>query len=105
MVSIWDKVTYENMLAGKPRAQTITEGIAAGHVEVTLHGRKLKGGFALIRMLPGRGKQDHWLLIKMKDTHARPTRRASQYTGAAQEALGLSVGKFNSHSTRVPDKR
>jgi bifunctional non-homologous end joining protein LigD len=49
MVTIWDKGTYENMLEGRPHAQTVTGGIEAGPLEV-LHGRKLKGGFALIRM-------------------------------------------------------
>jgi bifunctional non-homologous end joining protein LigD len=72
VVTIWDKGTYENILEGKPRAQTVTEGIEAGHVEVSLHGRKLKGGFALIRMRQGRRKKDYWLLIKMKDKQARP---------------------------------
>jgi bifunctional non-homologous end joining protein LigD len=50
VVKIWDRGTYENMLEGKPHAQTLAASIADGHVEVVLHGRKLKGGFALIRM-------------------------------------------------------
>jgi len=70
VVKIWDRGSYENKLATKPQAQTVTEGIEAGHVEVRLHGRKLKGDFALIRM-NGRSKKDNWLLIKMKDKQAR----------------------------------
>jgi len=72
VVKIWDKGTYENMLEGKPHAQTLTESITDGHVEVALRGRKLQGGFALIRMQQGHGKKDNWLLIKMKDKQARP---------------------------------
>jgi len=72
-VSIWDKGTYENLLAEKPEPQTVSDGIEAGRLEFALHGRKLKGRFALIRMhgRGGRGK-DNWLLIKMKDEFARP---------------------------------
>src|SRR5262245_24681466 len=42
LVHIWDKGTYENILAHKPHPQSITEGINAGYIEVQLHGRKLK---------------------------------------------------------------
>jgi bifunctional non-homologous end joining protein LigD len=50
----------------------MAEGIGAGRLEFTLHGKKLRGRFALIRM-HGRGRgKDNWLLIKMKDDFARP---------------------------------
>jgi bifunctional non-homologous end joining protein LigD len=43
------------------------KAIEQGRVEILLHGQKLKGRFALIRMRgKGRGKEN-WLLIKMKD--------------------------------------
>src|ERR671936_114384 len=70
-VSIWDQGTYDNLLADKPAPQTVTEGIDAGHLEVVLHGKKLRGQFALIRMRgKGRGKAQ-WLLIKMQDARAQ----------------------------------
>src|SRR3989442_9589476 len=68
-VKIWDKGTYENLLADKPRPQTVAEGIEGGHVEIRLYGRKLKGSFALVRMNDDK-KKDNWLLIKMKDREA-----------------------------------
>jgi bifunctional non-homologous end joining protein LigD len=71
LVHIWDKGTYENLLARKPHPQSIAESIDAGHLEVHLHGRKLKGNFALIRMAR-RGHKASWLLIKMQDAEARP---------------------------------
>ncbi|HLJ95208.1 MAG TPA: non-homologous end-joining DNA ligase [Gemmataceae bacterium] len=72
VVSIWDKGTYENLLGDKPTPRTMTEGIKAGRLEFALHGKKLHGRFALVRMHgKGRGK-DNWLLIKMKDESARP---------------------------------
>ncbi len=71
-VAIWDHGTYENLLEDKPVPQTVAEGIDAGHLEFALHGEKLHGRFALIRMRGfGHGK-DNWLLIKMKDESAQP---------------------------------
>src|SRR5207244_322340 len=58
-VRIWDHGTYENLLAHKATPQTITEGIEAGRLEFALHGRKLRGRFALIRMRGAwRGKEN-----------------------------------------------
>lgn len=76
-VRIWDKGTYENLLADKPRPQTMAEAIDRGQVEVRLHGKKLKGAFALVRMNSS-DKKDNWLLIKMKDeTRAAPGNRSA----------------------------
>src|SRR5579864_1927241 len=69
-VKIWDRGTYENLLADKAVPQTMTKGVEAGRLEFVLYGKKLKGRFALIRM-HGRGKEN-WLLIKMNDEFARP---------------------------------
>jgi bifunctional non-homologous end joining protein LigD len=72
-VSVWDHGTYDNLLADKPEPATVAEGIEAGRLEFALHGQKLRGRFALIRMHgQGRGK-DNWLLIKMKDDFAQPS--------------------------------
>src|SRR5262252_3018307 len=49
-VAIWDRGTYENLLSEKVPPQTVTEGIAAGRLEFVLHGQRLQGRFALIRM-------------------------------------------------------
>jgi bifunctional non-homologous end joining protein LigD len=76
-VHIWDKGTYENILARQPHPQSLVEGIDAGHLEVQLHGRKLKGHFALIRMSKG-GQKAAWLLIKMQDQEARPSPVAAE---------------------------
>jgi bifunctional non-homologous end joining protein LigD len=71
-VTIWDQGTYDNLLADQSVPQTVTQGIGAGHLEFALHGKKLQGRFALIRM---RGKglgKEHWLLMKMQDAFAHP---------------------------------
>jgi bifunctional non-homologous end joining protein LigD len=69
-VKIWDHGTYENLMEDKADGQTPAVAIDAGRIEFVLHGERLKGKFALIRMRPrGRGKPQ-WLLIKMKDEYA-----------------------------------
>jgi bifunctional non-homologous end joining protein LigD len=72
VVSVWDKGTYDNLLADKPTPQTVTESIESGRLEFELHGDKPRGRFALVRMRGrGRGKEN-WLLIKMRDRWVRP---------------------------------
>src|SRR5262249_39417468 len=77
-VSIWDHGTYENLMSRKPAPQSVSQAIDAGHLEFILHGEKLRGKFALIRMKErGRGKPQ-WLLIKMKDRLAGAAGDAAQ---------------------------
>jgi len=75
-VTIWDQGTYDNLLADKAVPQTVPEGIAAGHLEFALHGKKLQGPFALIRMHGPRRGKEQWLLIKRQDTFARSADQA-----------------------------
>ncbi len=65
-VIVWDRGTWEP--SGDPH-----EGYAKGSLKVRLHGEKLAGGFAFVRLKrrPGETK-DSWLLIKERDEHARP---------------------------------
>src|SRR5262249_25599479 len=71
-VSIWDHGTYDNLLEDKAPAKTMAEALEEGRLEFVLHGKKLRGKFALIRM-KGRGeRKPQWLLIKMKDEFAQP---------------------------------
>ena len=64
-VIIWDQGTWQPL--GDPHA-----GYAAGNLKFELHGHKMRGKWALIRMKGRREKQAPWLLIKEKDTFARP---------------------------------
>ncbi|MGD0237376.1 MAG: DNA polymerase ligase N-terminal domain-containing protein [Syntrophorhabdales bacterium] len=64
-VVLWDQGTYENILAGKDPPKTMEEALHDGHLEIALHGRKLRGKFALIRARFG-GKKQNWLLVKMR---------------------------------------
>ena len=64
-VIIWDKGTWEPL--GDPH-----EGYAAGNLKFEMHGHKMHGKWALIRMKGKGEKQEPWLLIKEKDDYARP---------------------------------
>ena len=70
-VALWDHGTYENKLADRPTPQTVSEGIEAGQLDFVLHGDRLMGRFLLVRMSGVRSGKDNWLLIKVRDEHAR----------------------------------
>jgi bifunctional non-homologous end joining protein LigD len=67
-VMVWDRGTWEPK--GDPRA-----GYEKGDFKVVLHGEKLRGGFAFVRMKPRPDSDDSgdaWLMIKERDDQARP---------------------------------
>ena len=71
-VTIWDHGTYQSLMGEKATPQSVAEAIEGGRLEFVMHGGRLKGKFALIRMKArGKGKPQ-WLLMKMKDEFAKP---------------------------------
>ncbi len=62
-VEIWDNGTY-SPLDGAGEKEVL-DGIENGSIKFILHGKRLKGSFALVRMKSGNRK--NWLLIKHKD--------------------------------------
>ncbi len=84
VVQIWDRGTFTN--ASRKDSRPISAGAALdrGHLSVVLDGRKLTGGFSLIRT----GDTDMWLLIKKRDAGAHP---GSDVTGA--EAQSVETGR------------
>lgn len=102
-VHIWDHGSFEPA----PGAGDFGAGLAAGKVEFVLHGERLKGRFALVRM-KGRGDKN-WLLIKGRDQFAtsavsngKPVERratsktarpaVSRRTGHAPDEIELTNG-------------
>jgi bifunctional non-homologous end joining protein LigD len=84
-VIVWDRGPF-----------TLREGsVASGSLKLDLHGEKLRGGWALVRMKPRDGK-DEWLLIKERDEHTDPERDvtaeepASVLSGLTVEEVGES---------------
>ena len=55
-VMIWDRGTWE------PELQDVERALAKGDLKFTLHGKKLKGSWVLVRM-----RDRQWLLIKHRD--------------------------------------
>ncbi|MGB7349994.1 MAG: DNA ligase D [Candidatus Acidiferrales bacterium] len=84
-VAIWDSGTFE------PEGQmTAAEQIERGELKFTLHGKKLKGSFVLVRIRGrGNGEKKEWLLIKHRD-------QAADTSGPA--------GKVAEPMLRVPSK-
>jgi bifunctional non-homologous end joining protein LigD len=63
-VLVWDYGRWEP--EGDPE-----KGLASGNLKFTLHGQKLKGGWALVRMnKSSQEAKKEWLLIKHKDSEA-----------------------------------
>lgn len=69
-VVVWDAGPYRN-LRQDDDGETIPMDAALeqGQVEVWLEGKKLRGGYALVHSRM-RGKEQNWLLVKMKDEGA-----------------------------------
>jgi len=74
-VIVWDAGPYRN-LSRDDRGKEVPLGDALdrGQAEVWLEGRKLRGGYALVHSKMG-GKEESWLLIKMRDEGADARRR------------------------------
>jgi bifunctional non-homologous end joining protein LigD len=69
-VMLWDRGTYEAEDGGG--VDSLRRGYAKGDLKITLHGKRLRGSWVLVRMnRPGRPQ---WLLIKHRDARADPTR-------------------------------
>ena len=79
-VMIWDRGTWV------PEVEDVDQALAKGDLKFTLHGRKLRGSWVLVRM-----RDRQWLLIKHRDkiaskediTAAKPRSVVSRRTLAA----------------------
>lgn len=67
-VIVWDAGTYKNIRTKNKEIISMEKSIEDGHVDIWLEGKKLKGGYALIRT--GKGDRKFWLLLKKKDKKA-----------------------------------
>jgi bifunctional non-homologous end joining protein LigD len=70
-VMVWDQGTYEPLEQAGTKAEQekiMLREFRAGSIKIRMHGKKLKGEFALVRM-QGRG-ENSWLIIKHRDKYA-----------------------------------
>ena len=89
-VMLWDRGRYE-LLGDAPAVAQIERG----DLKFRLHGQKLRGEFALVKMR-NRGKGNEWLLIKKKDSEARPgwnieDHARSVLTGRTQQEIAENL--------------
>ena len=89
-VMLWDEGAFE-MLGEK----TMVEQLDRGDFKFRLHGRKLSGEFAIVRM-KNRGKGNEWLLLKKKDASAMPGWDIEKFaqsvsTGRTQEEIAQDM--------------
>jgi DNA ligase D-like protein (predicted 3'-phosphoesterase) len=69
VVIVWDAGTFENMSRKDGREISLKNALAQGNAKVSLKGKKICGGYALINAKMG-GDDKNWLLVKENDDHA-----------------------------------
>ena len=87
-VMVWDRGRWEAL-----GEKSVAEQMERGDLKFRLHGEKLVGEFALVRM-KNRGKGNEWLLLKKKDFAAKP--------GWDAESDLRSVGRENLDPSKLP---
>ncbi len=98
-VMVWDTGTYANLWAEKEADQRLTmaQAYEKGRIEIRLNGKKLKGGYAMVRT-GGIGDRK-WLLIKERDEYANKpedpvqTEPDSALTGRSLEEIASQGGR------------
>lgn len=78
VVMVWDKGTFRSIKKTNKKTSPFKKSFDEGKIEFFLKGKKVYGGFALIRT--GKPSDKRWLLIKMKDEYA--TSRKQPYKDA-----------------------
>ena len=99
-VMLWDRGTFEMLGDLTPQEQ-----LAKGDYKFRLHGEKLKGEFAIVRMK--RGKGNEWLLLKKKDAFSHPGWNVDDYafsvlSGRTQEEIAHGLESPRAIETREP---
>ncbi|MET0779622.1 MAG: non-homologous end-joining DNA ligase, partial [Candidatus Saccharimonadales bacterium] len=69
-VIIWDEGWYEPRAETSDPEKTLLGELKKGHVTFVLHGKKLHGEFALIKMHGPEAEENAWLLVKKGDEYA-----------------------------------
>lgn len=88
-VEIWDSGTYEPLdeTSKLSDEKELLKELKAGSLKFILHGKKLKGEFALVKMK--NAENNAWLLIKHKDKFAK-----EKYDAEENTAKNSQVTKF-----------
>ncbi|MGB7786351.1 MAG: DNA polymerase ligase N-terminal domain-containing protein [Salinimicrobium sp.] len=92
-VMIWDKGKIEsNKKDDEGNHISLEESFKEGSIEVVLQGKKLQGGYNLVKMKGGKMK-GNWLLMKQDDEHA-DARRNPVSTESKSAVTGRSLDEI-----------
>ena len=101
-VIVWDAGTYELLEGDDPVRE-----IAKGSLKFFLHGKKLRGAFALVKMRSRDGAENAWLLIKERDQYVKSGARRddrSVLTKRTLEDVAKNPRARKWHSNRTEDE-
>jgi bifunctional non-homologous end joining protein LigD len=93
-VEIWDRGTWTP--EGSPE-----KAYENGVLKFTLHGRRLRGGWVLIRMA-AKGREKNWLLIKERDAEPRPDSGAAVVRNDRTSVVGARRPASEAPRRRMP---
>jgi DNA ligase D-like protein (predicted 3'-phosphoesterase) len=75
-VIVWDTGTYYVQSEEEDKEIPLEKALKQGRVSIWLDGKKLHGGYSLIRM--GKGAKSRWMLVKKKDEGADARRNITK---------------------------
>ena len=84
VVMLWDEGTWEPY-------GNVEEGLREGVLKFALHGIRLKGKWALIRLKPKKGEsKDNWILLKGKDEYTKSEDGISEFNTSIRTGRTMS---------------
>lgn len=93
-VIVWDNGTYELLEGDDP-----VRAIEKGSLKFAMHGKKLRGAFALVKMRARDGSDNAWLLIKERDQYAKPGNASRDDRSVLSKRTLSEVAKSTSERT------
>jgi bifunctional non-homologous end joining protein LigD len=99
IVEIWDKGTYTTIEneSGPLAEKKLLAALKAGSLKIVLHGKKLKGEFALVKL---KGKEENsWLLLKHNDQYA-----VDEYDSEKETPANSPINKWLQENSK-PEKK
>lgn len=84
-VIVWDRGTYRPVNDSNP-----VKAIESGEIKFALRGKKLHGGFTLVKMRSRDGADNAWLLIKERDAYVDRRWRANAHEESVKSGRTLA---------------
>ncbi|WP_394660695.1 DNA polymerase ligase N-terminal domain-containing protein [uncultured Chryseobacterium sp.] len=99
-VEIWDSGTYEPLdnRSNLSDEKELLKELKAGSLKFILHGKKLKGEFALVKMK--NNEENSWLLIKHKDDFAEEDYDSEDHISKSSEVTKFLEEKKSPKSSK-----